>query len=96
MPWSSSSLARTGGGQWSSPPASRGFFNNTLVVFSQHNAAHQDGRVPGPVPTYVAGFKQWLSLNRHVMKGQGGYAILCAVHRTLGRRRPQGVPAVES
>ena len=37
-------------------------FNNTLLIFSQHNAAYQEGGVPGPVPTYVAGFKQWLSL----------------------------------
>src|SRR5680860_1081374 len=54
-------------------------FNNTLLIYGQHNAAYQEGRVPGPVPTYVAGFKQWLSLNRHVMKGQGGYAILAPV-----------------
>ena len=54
-------------------------FNNTLLIFGQHSAAFQEGRVPGPVPTYVAGFKQWLSLNRHVMKGQGGYAILAPV-----------------
>lgn len=86
-------------------------FNNTLLIFSQHQAAHQEGRVPGPVPTYVAGFKQWLSLNRHVMKGQGGYAILAPVTaryasttptnasswRRLGRgEKPRGGEVVRS
>ena len=43
-------------------------FNNTLLIFSQHNAAYQEGRVPGPVPTYVAGFKQWLKLKEKQLK----------------------------
>ena len=64
-------------------------FNNTLLIFSQHNAAYQEGRVPGPMPTYVAGFKQWLSLNRHVMKGQGGYAILAPVTARFASASPQ-------
>jgi hypothetical protein len=64
-------------------------FNNTLLIFSQHTAAHQEGRVPGPVPTYVAGFKQWLSLNRHVMKGQGGYAILAPVTARFASTTPE-------
>lgn len=64
-------------------------FNNTLLIFSQHNAAYQEGRVPGPVPTYVAGFKQWLSLNRHVMKGQGGYAILAPVTARFASTTPE-------
>ena len=45
-------------------------FNNTLLICVQHAAAFQEGRVPEPAPSYVAGFKQWLSLGRHVMKGQ--------------------------
>ncbi|MFC5731667.1 MULTISPECIES: ArdC family protein [Nocardioides] len=64
-------------------------FNNTLLIFSQHNAAYQEGRVPGPVPTYVAGFKQWLSLKRHVMKGQGGYAILAPVTARFASATPE-------
>lgn len=64
-------------------------FNNTLLIYSQHNAAFQAGRVPGPVPTYVAGFKQWLSLNRHVMKGQGGYAILAPVTARFASANPE-------
>jgi N-terminal domain of anti-restriction factor ArdC len=54
-------------------------FNNTMLIYVQHYAAFQQGRVPEPMPTYVAGFKQWLSLNRQIMKGQGGYAILAPV-----------------
>lgn len=64
-------------------------FNNTLLIYSQHTAAYQEGRVPGPVPTYVAGFKQWLSLNRHVMKGQGGYAILAPVTARFASASPE-------
>ncbi|QCX27661.1 ArdC-like ssDNA-binding domain-containing protein [Nocardioides jishulii] len=54
-------------------------FNNTLLIHVQHYSAHREGRVPHPSPTYVAGFKQWLSLDRQVMKGQSGYAILAPV-----------------
>ena len=54
-------------------------FNNTMLIYVQHYAAHQAGRVPESTPTYVAGFKQWLGLKRQVMKGQSGYAILAPV-----------------
>lgn len=54
-------------------------FNNTMLIHVQHHAAYQQGKVPDPMPTYVAGFRQWLSLNRQVMKGQSGYAILAPV-----------------
>ena len=64
-------------------------FNNTMLIFVQHNAAYQEGRVPEPMPTYVAGFKQWLSLNRHVMKGQAGYAILAPVTARFASPTPQ-------
>ena len=54
-------------------------FNNTVLIYVHHRAAYQQGRVPEPTPRYVAGFRQWLSLNRHVVKGQSGYAILAPV-----------------
>jgi hypothetical protein len=54
-------------------------FNNTLLIHAQHYAAYGEGRVPEPTPTYVAGFHQWLSLGRHVEKGQRGYGILAPV-----------------
>ncbi|WP_110240167.1 ArdC family protein [Nocardioides gilvus] len=54
-------------------------FNNTILIYAQHYAAYTEGRVPAPTPTYVAGFHQWLSLGRHVEKGQHGYGILAPV-----------------
>lgn len=54
-------------------------FNNTLLICAAHAAAHAEGRVPDPTPTYVAGFHQWLRLGRHVVKGQHGYPILAPV-----------------
>ncbi|MGO1755995.1 MAG: ArdC-like ssDNA-binding domain-containing protein, partial [Brevibacterium aurantiacum] len=54
-------------------------FNNTLLIFVQHQAAFEAGRVPEPVPSYVAGFKQWQALGRQVEKGQSGYMILAPV-----------------
>ena len=54
-------------------------FNNTMLIYVQHFSAFKEGRVPEPTPTYVAGFHQWLSLGRHVEKGQRGYGILAPV-----------------
>ena len=54
-------------------------FNNTLLIFVQHQTAFEAGRVPEPVPSYVAGFKQWQALGRQVEKGQSGYMILAPV-----------------
>lgn len=64
-------------------------FNNTMLIYVQHHAAYQQGRVAEPMPTYVAGFKQWLSLNRHVVKGQGGYAILAPVTARFASSTPE-------
>jgi hypothetical protein len=54
-------------------------FGNSMLISAQHFAAYNEGRVPGPTPTYVAGFHQWLSLGRSVAKGQHGYGILAPV-----------------
>lgn len=64
-------------------------FNNTMLIYVQHYAAYKAGRVPEPTPTYVAGFKQWLSLNRQVMKGQSGYAILAPVTGRFASSTPE-------
>ena len=45
--------------------------------------------MPEPTPTYVAGFKQWLSLGRHVEKGQSGYAILAPVTARFASSTPE-------
>ena len=58
-------------------------FNNTMLIYVQHYAAFQQGRVPEPMPTYVAGFRQWLSLNRAVMKGQSRVRDPRAGHGTV-------------
>src|SRR3546814_12982125 len=54
-------------------------FNNVILIYIQHNEAFQLGRVLAPTPTYVAGFKQWQTLGRQVMKGQSGYGILAPI-----------------
>ena len=64
-------------------------FNNTLLIYAQHLAAHEEGRVPEPTPSYVAGFKQWLSLGRHVEKGQSGYQILAPVTARFASSTPE-------
>jgi hypothetical protein len=50
--------------------------NNVMLIAAQHAVAYEDGRVPEPLPTYVAGFNTWRSLGRSVEKGQHGYAVL--------------------
>ncbi|XPP25616.1 MAG: ArdC-like ssDNA-binding domain-containing protein [Leucobacter sp.] len=64
-------------------------FNNTLLIFSQHQAAFEIGRVPEPVPTYVAGFKQWQALGRQVEKGHSGYMILAPVTGRFASATPK-------
>lgn len=63
-------------------------FNNSMLIAVQHYAAFQQGRVPEPMPTYVAGFRQWISVNRAVMKGQLGYAILAPVTARFASSSP--------
>ncbi|QTE28624.1 ArdC-like ssDNA-binding domain-containing protein [Pengzhenrongella sicca] len=54
-------------------------FSNTLLIYVQHFEAYEQGRVPDPVPTFVAGYRQWQSLGHQVRRGAGGYAILAPV-----------------
>lgn len=63
-------------------------FNNTMLIYLQHYEAFQSGRVPSATPTYVAGFKQWKTLGRQVMKGQSGYGILAPVTARFASRTP--------
>lgn len=64
-------------------------FRNTLLIFAQHEAAFEAGRVPGPVPSYVAGYKQWQGLGRQVAKGQPGYMIFAPVKGRFASSTPQ-------
>ncbi|SDS83488.1 ArdC-like ssDNA-binding domain-containing protein [Microterricola viridarii] len=63
-------------------------FNNTLLIWSQHDAAYRRGLVPDPVPSYVAGFKQWQTLGRHVVAGQKGYMIFAPVTARFASSSP--------
>jgi antirestriction protein ArdC len=64
-------------------------FNNATLIAVQHLAAFEEGRVPEPTPSYVAGYKQWLSLGRHVSKGQSGYQILAPVTARFATATPE-------
>ena len=64
-------------------------FNNTLLIWMQHVDAFEQGRVPEPAPTYVAGFRQWLTLGRSVDRGQPGYMILAPVIGRYASPTPQ-------
>lgn len=63
-------------------------FNNTLLIYVQHTIAHAEGRVPEPMPTYLAGFGQWRDLDRSVMKGQSGYQIFAPVTARMATSNP--------
>ena len=52
--------------------------NNVMLIFAQHAKAYEEGRVPDPTPTYIAGFNTWRALGRQVDRGQHGYADLGA------------------
>jgi hypothetical protein len=52
---------------------------NSQLIVSQHRARFEKGLVPCPEPSFVAGFKTWEALGRHVEKGQHGYVILAPV-----------------
>lgn len=64
-------------------------FNNTLLIWTQHQSAFEARRVPDPMPTYVAGFKQWQLLGRTVLKGQSGYMIQAPVTARFASSTPQ-------
>ncbi len=63
-------------------------FNNTLLIYVQHLDAYEQGRVPDPVPSYVAGFKQWQTVGRQVVKGQSGYMIQAPVTARFATNNP--------
>jgi hypothetical protein len=64
-------------------------FGNTLLIWAQHLDAFEQGRVPEPEPSYVAGYKQWQSLGRQVAKGQPGYMIFAPVTGRFATTTPQ-------
>jgi len=66
-------------------------FNNTLLIWAQHSAAHESGLVASAVPSYVAGFRQWNALGRHVVAGQKGYMIFAPVTARFATSSPTDV-----
>jgi len=66
-------------------------FNNALLIWAQHAAAYERGLVPGPLPSYVAGFRQWQTLGRRVVAGQKGYMILAPVTALFATSAPADV-----
>jgi hypothetical protein len=42
--------------------------NNVMLIFAQHARAYEEGRVPGPTPTYIAGFEAWRALGRILIR----------------------------
>ena len=54
-------------------------FNNVMLIWAQHQMAFEQGLVPQPAPSHVAGYRQWQQLGRQVMKGQPGYMIFAPV-----------------
>ncbi|QAY68792.1 ArdC-like ssDNA-binding domain-containing protein [Xylanimonas protaetiae] len=67
-------------------------FGNSMLIFVQHSAAYEAGRVPEPTPTYVAGYGQWRLLGRQVLKGQSGYMIFAPVTKRMVAANPQAGP----
>ena len=62
-------------------------FNNTLLIWSQHLDAYEQGRTTAPEPTYVAGYKAWKSLGRSPLPG--GYMIYAPVTARFASSTPQ-------
>lgn len=62
-------------------------FNNTLLIWVQHLEAFEQGRVPAPTPTWVAGFQDWKKLGRWAEAG-GGYQIRSPVNARFASSNP--------
>src|SRR5437016_8167 len=50
--------------------------NNVLLLAVQYRKLYEAGKVPTPVPSYVASYGKWKQLGRQVEKGQTGLAII--------------------
>lgn len=63
-------------------------FHNVLLIHLAHEEAYAHGLVPDPAPTYVAGYRQWQTLGRSVMKGQPGAQIMAPVKVRVASMTP--------
>ena len=65
-------------------------FNNTMLIWMQHLAAFEQGRVAEPTPTYVAGFRQWRALGKVGRPRPDRLHDLCAYPRAVRLAHPTG------
>lgn len=65
-------------------------FLNTLLIHVQHVQAFDEGRVPTPTPSYVAGYTDWKKLGRWPAKGQTGYFVRKPVLERYASANPAG------
>ena len=63
-------------------------FNNTLLIWVQHLEAYEQGRVPTPTPTWVAGYGDWRKMGRWPEK-DGGYRIRGPVKARFASATPR-------
>jgi hypothetical protein len=63
-------------------------FNNSLLIWAQHSEAYARGSVPSELPSYVAGFRHWQTLGRHVAAGQKGYMIFAPLTARFASSSP--------
>ena len=63
-------------------------FNNSLLIWAQHSEAHERGSVPTALPSFVAGFRHWQTLGRHVAAGQKGYMIFAPLTARFASSSP--------
>jgi hypothetical protein len=63
-------------------------FNNSLLIWAQHSEAYKRGSVPTALPSYVAGFRHWQTLGRHVAPGQKGYMIFAPLTARFANSSP--------
>jgi hypothetical protein len=63
-------------------------FNNSLLIWAQHSEAYERGSVPAALPSYVAGFRHWQTLGRHVAAGQKGYMIFAPLTARFASSSP--------
>lgn len=64
-------------------------FHNVLLIQRAHEDNYAQGLVSAPTPTYVAGFRQWQTLGRSVMKGQPGTQIMAPVKVRVASMTPE-------
>jgi hypothetical protein len=64
-------------------------FHNVLLIHRAHEVNYAQGLVSAAAPTYVAGFRQWQSLGRSVMKGQPGTQIMAPVKVRVASMTPE-------